>query len=390
MNLEDKNLNKLKCEICNKFYASQYSLNHHNRKFHKKTIINNVNNIESPVNLLVNNIESPVNLLVNNIESPNLIVNNIESSNLLVNNIESSNLIVNNIESSNLIVNNKIIKCDHCNAIFSSRQAKYLHKKKTCKFNNNDNDLSSNINKLHILEKKNIELEKKNDEIINSLKELKELFIKNCKIHPKTLKKINKNLINLPNNIINSNNTINNTINNNTIINKTYVNFHNPIDYKLLSEREILNILNRPWKSLEESIKTIHFNKKLPEYNNILITNLKDTTAYIFDGLQFSAISKNEAINELINSHMDEIESSVTEYEDKISETKLKHFNNFINMISDNDKKYIHDGFKKTYPNYRIYKCDLIKNLIYNNSDTKLLEKLKNMDLKNKIISEIR
>jgi len=366
MNLEDKNLNKLKCEICNKFYASQHSLNHHNRKFHKKTIIKN---IESPVNLLVNNIESPVNLL-------------------------APNLIVNNIESSNLIVNNKIIKCDHCNAIFSSRQAKYLHKKKTCKFNNNnnnnDNDLSSNINKLHILEKKNIELEKKNDEIINSLKELKELFIKNCKIHPKTLKKINKNLINLPTNIINSNNTINNTINNNTIINKTYVNFHNPIDYKLLSEREILNILNRPWKSLEESIKTIHFNKKLPEYNNILITNLKDTTAYIFDGLQFSAISKNEAINELINSHMDEIESSVTEYEDKISETKLKHFNNFINMISDNDKKYIHDGFKKTYPNYRIYKCDLIKNLIYNNSDTKLLEKLKNMDLKNKIISEIR
>ena len=41
--------------------------------------------------------------------------------------------IINNIAPSNLIVNNKIIKCEKCNAIFSSRQAKYLHKKKSCK-----------------------------------------------------------------------------------------------------------------------------------------------------------------------------------------------------------------------------------------------------------------
>ena len=221
---------------------------------------------------------------------------------------------------------------------------------------------------------------------MKELKELKELLIKHIKIHPKTLQKINKNLINnnTINNNTNSNNTTNTTVNNN-IINKTYVNFYEPIDYKILSKKEIINIISKPWKSLEESIKTIHFNKKLPEYNNILITNLKDNTAYIFDGIKFSAVSKREAINDLITSHMDEIESSATEYGETISEHKLKNLNSFIDTIGDNDKKFIHETLKKTYPNYKIYKCECIRNLIYNNSDPKILEKLKTMDLENKI-----
>ena len=235
----------------------------------------------------------------------------------------------------------------------------------------------------------NEEIMKENDEIKSSLKELKELLVNNNKIHPKTLQKINKNLINnttnnnTTNNNNNNNTTNNNTINN-TIINKTYVNFHDPINYNILTEQEILNIFSRPWKSLEESIKTIHFNKKFPEYNNIFITNKKDDNAYIFDGNKFCSVSKNEALNELINSHMEEIESTVPEYENKINEYKYKHLNKFIESINDNDKKYIHEILKKTFPNYRIYKCDLIKHLIYNNSDSKLLEKLKNTNLEKK------
>ena len=50
------------------------------------------------------------------------------------NNNNNKKPIINNIAPPNLIVNNKIIKCDKCNAIFASRQAKYLHKKKSCKF----------------------------------------------------------------------------------------------------------------------------------------------------------------------------------------------------------------------------------------------------------------
>ena len=85
---------------------------------------------------------------------------------------------------------------------------------------------------------------------------------------------------------------------------------------------------------------------------------------------------------------MDEIEISVVKYENKMSEIKLKHLNKFIETISDNEKKYIHETFKKTfkktYANYRIYKYDAIKHLIYNNSNPKLLEKLKNQVLDEK------
>ena len=345
------NSKEYKCNICNKLYASYKSAWLHNKKFHKNNTSNESNDVK---------IEPPA---------------------------AHQAIVTVNIEKKERKIS---LKCEYCNKYFSSRQTKYEHKLKACKYNPNN---PLNANKLDILEKKNLELENSLKELkelretneLKELRELKELLIKHIKIHPKTLQKINKNLINNTTNNNTTNNTINNTINNN-IINKTYVNFYEPIDYKILSKKEIINIISKPWKSLEESIKTIHFNKKLPEYNNILITNLKDNTAYIFDGTKFSAVSKREAINDLITSHMDEIESSASEYGETISEHKLKNLNSFIDTIGDNDKKFIHETLKKTYPNYRIYKCECIKNLIYNNSDPKILEKLKTMDLENKIV----
>jgi len=327
MNLQNDNI-KLKCLICDKVYSSKSSLCHHNKKFHK-TIL------EKP---------AEIQLEINNIIG-------------------------------------KSYKCEYCNKIFATRQSKSAHKKNICRnYNKSINDI-----KIELLEKENKEIKHQNELITNSLNELKELFLKKCKIHPKTLQKINKNLINKTiNNTTNI--TTNNNIINNTIINKTYVNFTDSINYKLLSDKEILNILNRQWKSLEESIKTIHFNEKYPEFKNIFITNLKDNNAYIFDGTKFSVITKNEALNDLINSHMDEIESSAKMFENKINENKYKRLNKFIETIGDNDTKFIPEGYNKIYSNYRVFKNDIIKNLIYNNSDSKLFDKLKNIKLEKKFI----
>ena len=57
---------------------------------------------------------------------------------------------------------------------------------------------------------------------------------------------------------------------------------------------------------------------------------------------------------------MDEIESSAPDFEDKISETKLKHLNKFIETINDNDKKFIHENLKKTFANYRTLRVNAI------------------------------
>ena len=130
--------NKLKCVICNKVYASQSSLCHHNKKFHKNQSNNNNNEI--------------------------------------------------------IQENNKIIKCEYCNKIFSSRFSKCEHKKKACKFNPNN---PSNTNKFDLLEKKIDLLEKENKEIKKLIQRKTE---KQYSIQPKNKSKNKINIVSSNNN----------------------------------------------------------------------------------------------------------------------------------------------------------------------------------------------
>jgi hypothetical protein len=100
-----------------------------------------------------------------------------------------------NITETNGNIKNKLV-CKYCNKIFKHIQNRYEHEKNVCSKKNN---IFSNVN---------IELEEFKNNIL-------ELLQKNAKIHPKTLQKINKQLIN-NNNTTNNNNT-NNT--NNGVIN---------------------------------------------------------------------------------------------------------------------------------------------------------------------------
>ena len=62
---------------------------------------------------------------------------------------------------------------------------------------------------------------------------------------------------------------------NNTNSNNTYVKFGDLSYDKILTDKQQRDILRMMCSSLEESIKRIHFNKDLPEYNNIFITNIR-------------------------------------------------------------------------------------------------------------------
>ena len=85
------------CDICNKFYASQSSLCHHNKKFHTSNVRDNVRDVRDNVRENVNK--------------------------------------------------KNILQCEYCNKIFSSRSTKSEHKKKACKFKNNIiNNTTNNIN----------------------------------------------------------------------------------------------------------------------------------------------------------------------------------------------------------------------------------------------------
>jgi hypothetical protein len=280
----------------------------------------------------------------------------------------SQNILTKNDKLSkcqNNITDNESIQnvCQKCNKQFNSRQAKWYHEKK-CKDNSID-ELKKENNEM----KKQISEIKKMESKMEEMKNMIAELLKTRKIHPKTLQKINNNLVN--NGYINSNN-------NTTIIKFGSININN-----VLTEKEVLSILYKPFVSTEECVKLIHFNEKRPQYNNIFITNLKDDLAYVYDGNKFVTATKNDVIMELINNYSDQVEISFEENRDKIPESKIKCVENYINLIN-NEKPYI-DQHNKVYPNFKTYKIGDVKRLIYDKSDPKkfaiICKNIQNVDI---------
>jgi hypothetical protein len=249
-------------------------------------------------------------------------------------------------------------ECKKCHKNFKFKQGKWKHEQK-CNYIKSKKDDETEINKI---KNKMDELIKEN---IEMKKQILELINKNAKIHPKTLQKINKQLIN--------------SNNNNTIINNTYVKFGNLSYDRILSDKEQREILRKQYLSLEESIKKIHF-KDLPEYNNVFITNMKDDIAYVFNGKQFISVRKNDMLNQLIDMHVDEINISFEKNKGKLNEKQIERLEKFIDMLNDEDTKY-KDGTQRIFSNYKAYKINEVKLMIYNESDNKKLSNLTNIEL---------
>ena len=245
-------------------------------------------------------------------------------------------------------------RCNICNKQFSCRQSKYEHQKNVCNKINN---------KISIIDNKF-------EEFKNSILDI----LKSNKMHPKTFQKINKQLLNnninnTTNNIINNNNTINNITNNTINNNITYVKFGDEKLSEILSEREMLIILNECRLSVEKSIKLTHFNDNRPELKNIIITNLQNNIGYIFNGEKFEAKPKEIILNDLFDKHLDNIENYICESD--ILQNKIQ--NNVIldKIINQRFPKFIED---LNNDKYRTDKLNELKLLTYNKSDTKVLK----------------
>jgi hypothetical protein len=269
------------------------------------------------------------------------------------NHYDNHNIINNKQCDSN---KNKEYKCKKCNKVFIHFQNRWRHEK-TCK--NKEQIITIDKNQFDNLQNKIKELENKigNGSVTN-----------------------------------NNSGTINNnsgTVNNNSgTINNVYVKFQRVSYEKILSKNEILKILNHKWLSIEESIKTIHFNDKFPEYNNIYVTNLRDNIGYTFNGKQFVATDKNEMVNDLIDSHIFEISVAIDKYKPKLNERVLDALKKFIKRIEDLDTS-IRDcnNNNKKYSNYKSFTNNSIKKILYNYTDKKKFNKLKNLELEEKIIN---
>jgi len=283
------------CNICSKNYKHRQSLWNHNKKFHSTNEPkNNINEHYSK-------------------------------------NIEPKN----NIKSD---ITNKggkpqcSYKCKYCNKEYKFPQSKNRHQNK-CK-----NDLKTiNIK----LEEKCIKLENEVNEIKN---QMLELMNKNCKMHPKTLQKIN------------------NQMNNCNITNINIVQLGNENIMETLSKKEKLKILSHCYGSFDKLIECVHFNPKYPQFKNIAITNLKDDYAYKYDEQQnkFIACKKEELLEDLLDNRVIDLEEILDENIEHINNVKVSKLKELIDKLYD----------KETL--YNTKKSD-IKLLIYNKCDTNVI-----------------
>jgi hypothetical protein len=256
------------------------------------------------------------------------------SSNLLQN---ASELLKN---SSNLLSNssNKQIKklnCDNCDKIFSRIDNLKRHKLKCDKYKADQNSKDEIIDTLK-------------EEINNIKSMLMDVLNKNCKVHHKTLQKINKQLTG-DHNTVNENNTTNNITYN--IIGLGHENLTD-----VFSKKEKMNILKYRFNSLPQLVEYAHFNDKYPQFKNILITNTQNKIAYKYDikKKQFVAVNKDELLEDIVDERMCDINSFYEELEEEL-DTKTKE-------ILDKVKDKIESD-----PAYKELKKQDIKLIIYNN-----------------------
>jgi hypothetical protein len=302
--------NNFLCNICNKQYKNKSGIWKHNNKYH----VNKDNINKSDISQIS-------------------AVNKSDISQISAVNIHMETCTQN-------VLNKGKYKCKYCSKIFKHIQSRWKHEHK-CKEIHNTNQQTEN--------------EKLKKEIYELKQQLSD-YLKYAKIHPKTLEKINKNLV-TGNNNSNNNNTVNNI---------QIVKFGTENIQSILNEKEIKKILNSKYLALEESIKQVHFNNNRPEYRNIYITNLRDDIAYVYNGNKFEAVQKHSVISELIDQHMNNIEVSLDDYKDKLPEKTAYILDKLLEKLQDEETKITDENNNKEYKNYRSYKINEIKLMIYN------------------------
>jgi hypothetical protein len=221
------------------------------------------------------------------------------------------------VGNSNVIENKTeivdVLSCKFCKRKFKARQNRWSHEK-ICKI--------------------------KNTAIIKQeSKETKETNITN---------NINKGVIN------NNNNTTN------------IIKFGSEDIINILTKKQIAKILNSRYQAIEESIRTVHFNKSLPEYQNIKIKNLRSNMALVHDGENFNAQNQYNTVYELIDNHVYVITQLLEEAKISISEKTVEKLGELIAKLEDDYNKFIDESTNRKYKNYKDYKIDNVKTMIYN------------------------
>jgi hypothetical protein len=225
--------------------------------------------------------------------------------------------------------------CQYCNKLYYSKYTLSTHQKKC------NSMIIYEENK--ILENKLKEIEKKIDQPV-----------------------IQTNILTTNNNNNNTNTNSNNTINNN--INIQILPFDKTNKY--LSDIQISQILGKGYKSIEEFITAIHFNKDHPENHNLYISNNRDKYINVYDGIDWKLQEKNDVVDRLYTDNTDYLIDKFNDLLDELDKTTINKFNRFkndfegdtnIENIKENIKLLLYNNRKIIEDTKKLNQCVQLK-----------------------------
>jgi hypothetical protein len=191
-----------------------------------------------------------------------------------------SNSLIPMVMSTNehkMSTNNLKYSCEFCDLTFTSKPNKRRHELHFCKENN-----SIMTSKIKTLEKEKKKLEKEIGKLIDKV-----------------------------GNVTNNNNT------NNIIV----VNNYGKENTDYLTVEKIKKLLNRPYDSVQELIKMLHFNSDNPENHNVKITNKKEPYALVWNDPIWELRKKKSVVKDLVDKGYMMIDTT----HDNIDETNTKY-----------------------------------------------------------------
>ncbi len=287
----------------------------------------------------------------------------------------------NNQNLANIQQQSDIHVCVFCNKNFTTIYTLKRHINSRCKVKQLEDEKKENILN-SLIEKEKItnlftmyeELNKKNEQLIKNNEELNK---KNDELNKKIEEVLKKNTGN-------TNNTQNITNNNIQIINNvTKINPFGKESYDKLNKKDILKIMtdikNNGKHCFNKLIDLIHFNKNIPENQNIYMGDYNRGKFMVHDGTNWNLSQNEEFIIFQVLEHVRKLYFS--KIDDEEFEKKFEHDRNFRNEFNTTFKKYYDYIFDEVDDNMLSYqelqKKRDFKELMNNEVKNKLYNKKK-------------
>jgi hypothetical protein len=217
------------------------------------------------------------------------------------------------------------------------------------------------------MRKENETLKSKQEALTQKIIKLQDKLIKNNTLTTKSFKAINKLL--MERSYMNQSNNTNslNTINNNCL---QICNVGKEDIMNVLTEQQKKQILNAKFGALDKLVEITHCGQ-YNQFKNIVITNLKDEFAYQYDSSKgfFVAVKKNDLVADIIDYRIYNINEIYDEMENgnKIDAKTKVVLRRFMDRCESDEPFEDTRGIK--HMNYKEYKKDCIKILLYNNHE---------------------